>query len=85
MIDELLQRFLNGDRLALARLLSLAARGEHFADISAGLPRRSQPCVVAAFTGSGGVGKSSLIGKMIDVVRAQGSRSPCWLATHKVR
>src|SRR5436190_24255622 len=62
MIDELLQRFRNGDRLALARLLSLAARGEHCAAISAALPRPARPALVAAFTGSGGVGKSSLIG-----------------------
>src|SRR5207245_863240 len=71
MIDELFQCFHKGDRLALARLLSLAARGEHLVEISRGLPR-PKPSLVTAFTGSGGVGKSSLVGKLIDLVRAQG-------------
>src|ERR1700681_1343450 len=71
MIEDLLQRFRQGDRFALARLLSLAARGEGLADIAAGLPPASRPSLVAAFTGSGGVGKSSLVGKMIDLARRQ--------------
>ena len=36
------------------------------------MPPASRPSLVAAFTGSGGVGKSSLVGKMIDLVRGQG-------------
>jgi LAO/AO transport system kinase len=76
MLDELLERFRRGDRLALARLLSLGARGEQFAEIAAGLPAPGlaapgRPARVVAFTGSGGVGKSSLVGKLIDLVRAQ--------------
>ena len=72
MVEELLQRLRQGNRFALARLLTLAARGEHGADIRAGLRPMSSAPKVVAFTGSGGVGKSSLVGKMIDVVRAQG-------------
>jgi LAO/AO transport system ATPase len=72
MIEELLQRLRQGDRLALARLLSLAARGEGLTDIAAGLPSPARPSLVAAFTGSGGVGKSSLVGRMIDLVRGEG-------------
>src|SRR5207244_8798110 len=36
-----------------------------------GLRPPSKPSRVVAFTGSGGVGKSSLVGKLIDLVRAQ--------------
>ena len=38
MPDDLLGRFRRHDRLALARLLSLVARGEHLADIRSRLP-----------------------------------------------
>jgi LAO/AO transport system kinase len=72
MIDDLLQRLRQKDRLALTRLLSLAARGEHLAQIEAGLAAPGTKSLVVAFTGSAGVGKSSLVGKLIDVVRARG-------------
>lgn len=71
MVDELLRRLQQKDRFALARLLSLAARGEHLAEIAGGLTPAGTSRVVA-FTGSGGVGKSSLVGKLIDLVRAAG-------------
>jgi LAO/AO transport system ATPase len=52
------------DRRALGRLLTQAARGEGaVADRARGQPR------VIAVTGSGGVGKSTLIGKLIEVIR----------------
>jgi LAO/AO transport system kinase len=73
MLEELLQRCRQGDRLALARLLSLAARGQDLARIAAGLPSPAKRSLVAAFTGSGGVGKSSLVGKLIDLARAEGT------------
>src|SRR5262245_10246238 len=63
-------RFLPRDRRALSRLLTQAARGEgaepnlgEVADRARGQPR------VIAVTGSGGVGKSTLIGKLIEVIR----------------
>src|SRR5262245_36195727 len=71
-VADLLARMGQGDRLALTRLLSLAARGESSALLAAGLPAPTRPARVIAFTGSGGVGKSSLIGKLIDVIRGQG-------------
>jgi LAO/AO transport system ATPase len=74
MLEELLERYRNHDRRALARLLSLAARGEHLHEITAAISPSNQPARVVAFTGSGGVGKSSLVGKMIEHVRGLGQR-----------
>ena len=75
MIADLLARLRQGDRNALSRLVTHAARGEHLAEIQE-LPARSasdgKPARVVAFTGSGGVGKSTLIGKLIPLVRAAG-------------
>ncbi len=72
MIDALLDRFRRGDRLALARLLSLAARGESLPEIAAGLAAPAKPARVVAVTGGGGVGKSTLVGKLIGHIRGQG-------------
>lgn len=79
MIADLVARFRHGDRNALARLISIAARGEHFAEIQTTLLARSaskgEPSArVIAFTGSGGVGKSTLIGKLIPLIRAQSKK-----------
>ncbi len=61
-----------GDRRALSQLLSLAAKGEGSDTIRGGLaataPGRGKTKVIA-ITGSGGVGKSTLIGKLIEVIR----------------
>src|SRR4051812_29172587 len=70
MIDDLLARFHRGDRLALARLLSLAAAGEALP----ALPPPAQPARVVAVTGGPGVGKSTLVGKLIETARKQGVR-----------
>ena len=70
MFDDLIERFEQHDRFALSRLLSLAARGEQ--DFPLRLPAAAKTSRVVALTGSGGVGKSSLIGKMIDVIRRHG-------------
>jgi LAO/AO transport system kinase len=67
-LDALLEDFRHGDRRALARLLTHAARGAHLP----ALPAPPKPCRVVAVTGSGGVGKSTLIGKLIDLLRDQG-------------
>jgi LAO/AO transport system ATPase len=68
-LDALLERFRRGDRGALARLLTRAANGETLPALdTAG----GSPCRVIAFTGSGGVGKSTLIGKLIEVLRGKG-------------
>jgi LAO/AO transport system ATPase len=72
MLDDLLAGFQRRDRLSLSRLLTLTARGDVGADIIGRLPAPVRPSRVVAFTGSGGVGKSSLIGKVIDWIRARG-------------
>src|SRR5437868_2832106 len=72
MPDELLDRFRRGDRLALARLLTLIGRGQSAEDVLRQLGPAAKPSRVVAVTGSGGVGKSTLIGKLIEYVRGQG-------------
>jgi LAO/AO transport system ATPase len=59
-------------RNALSRLLSLAARGEDAPEMTRGaLAEAGRPRVIAV-TGSGGVGKSTLIGRLIEVIRSAG-------------
>lgn len=58
----------NDDRRALGRLLTQAAHGERSATA---LDARGKTRVIAV-TGSGGVGKSTLIGKLIEVIRKSG-------------
>ena len=72
MIEQLLEQYRHGDRRALARLISLAARGDGLAEISRGLPRDPATARVVAFTGGGGVGKSTLVGRMIGMARGDG-------------
>lgn len=72
MLETLLERFRRRDRLALARLVSLVARGEQIEEILAGIGEPAHPARVVAVTGSGGVGKSTLAGKLIEQVRGQG-------------
>lgn len=71
MIAQLIERYRQGNRLALARLLSLAARGElppNVLRLAESSPKRAR---VVAITGSGGVGKSTLVGELINVIREQ--------------
>jgi LAO/AO transport system kinase len=72
MLEALLQRFRGGDRLALSRLVSLVARGEQVEAILTGVGPPRAPARVVAVTGSGGVGKSTLTGKLIEQIRAGG-------------
>jgi LAO/AO transport system ATPase len=72
MLDgALLDRFRRGDRRALARLLSLIARGEPAEPMLAALGAPTKLARVVAVTGAGGVGKSTLVGKLIEHVRGQ--------------
>src|SRR5262249_9718696 len=73
MLEALLDRFGRRDRLALARLITLLARGEDAEAILAGLPVPEKLARVVAITGAGGVGKSTLGGKLIGLSRPQGS------------
>jgi LAO/AO transport system kinase len=72
MLEPLLERFRRGDRLALSRLVSLVARGERVQEILAGVGAAGKPARVVAVTGSGGVGKSTLTGKLIEQIRQKG-------------
>jgi LAO/AO transport system ATPase len=72
MPDEMLDRFRRGDRIALARLLSRAARGESLADVLIRLGPPVKCSRVVAVTGGAGVGKSTLVGKLIEVIRGGG-------------
>jgi LAO/AO transport system ATPase len=74
MLETLLERFRRGDRLALSRLVSLVARGERTEEILSGVGPPRKPARVVAVTGSGGVGKSTLVGRLIEQARAHGER-----------
>lgn len=71
MLDELLERFRHHDRRALARLITLAARGEHIAQIRKAVAHSAGDAPVIAFTGNAGVGKSTLIGRLVGHLRKQ--------------
>ncbi|MFO0967879.1 MAG: GTP-binding protein [Gemmataceae bacterium] len=79
MLETLLDGLKRRDRRALSRLLTLAARGEELHAIDAafrgltppGSPR-SPGAAVIAITGSAGVGKSTLVGKLIERARQDG-------------
>lgn len=68
MNEELLRRFRQRDRRALSRLISLLARGEDLGEFA----KPPAAARVVAVTGGGGVGKSSLIGKLIERCRERG-------------
>ena len=72
MLDALVAGLRAKDRRALARLISLAARGEHLDDIRTQLGHSLSQARVVAFTGGGGVGKSTLLGKLIEKLREHG-------------
>jgi len=79
--EQLLARFMQGDRRVFSRLLTQAERGEGAETIRESLAELSatgQPRVIAV-TGSGGVGKSTLIGNLIEVIR-RANRSVAVLA-----
>lgn len=74
MPDPLVKRFQDHDRLALARLLTLAANGERLDIVLQALESSDSQARVVAITGSAGVGKSTLLGKLIELLRGRGKR-----------
>jgi LAO/AO transport system ATPase len=70
-VDDLIRRFREKDRRALARLLTLASRGQSLDVLRRELSSDTETGRVAAFTGSGGVGKSSLIGRSAELLRSR--------------
>ncbi|MBX3439920.1 MAG: hypothetical protein KF861_20690 [Planctomycetaceae bacterium] len=71
-VGDLLARFHVQDRHALNRLVSLATRGESLDVISAALGDQPVPTRLIAFTGNSGVGKSSLLARLIALIRNRG-------------
>jgi LAO/AO transport system ATPase len=72
MLDSLAARFRRRDRLALSRLVSLVASGQQVEEALAAVGPAARPARVVALTGSGGVGKSTLVGKLIEQIRSTG-------------
>ena len=69
--DQLLERFAQGKRRALAQLLTLVELQQAPPLPSAPPPR---PCRVVGLTGSGGAGKSTLVGALLNHLRQQNLR-----------
>lgn len=69
---ELLQRFSSGDRRALARILSLVEAGQA-PELPAAEPAL-QAARVVGIAGSGGAGKSTLVGALVGHLRKQNLR-----------
>jgi LAO/AO transport system ATPase len=69
MLESFLEGFRRGDRLALSRLLTYVSQGKALPEILSHVKAPEEPSRVVAFTGSAGVGKSTLIGKLIELLR----------------
>ncbi|HEY4312497.1 MAG TPA: methylmalonyl Co-A mutase-associated GTPase MeaB [Pirellulales bacterium] len=67
---NLIERFLQHDRRALAELLTLVELGQ--APALPAVSRSNGPARVIGLTGSGGAGKSTLVGALITHLRGQG-------------
>ena len=73
--DALVERLLGGDRRALARIISKIERGdEETAGIIAGVYKETGEALTVGFTGPPGVGKSSIIAKLIELYREEDRR-----------
>lgn len=68
--QDILPRFQEGDRRALSRLLSLVQAGGW----EEAPPSGDRPTLVVGITGSGGAGKSTLVGALIEFLRKAGKR-----------
>ncbi|MGE0606496.1 MAG: ArgK/MeaB family GTPase [Pirellulales bacterium] len=73
-VPQLLQRLQHHDRLALSRLLTLAAQGHLPLDQIPSPPEAAADSRMIAFIGGGGVGKSSLIGRLVEYLRERQQR-----------
>jgi LAO/AO transport system kinase len=71
----LVERLLDGDRRALARTISKIEReDEETAEIIAEVYKETGDALTVGFTGPPGVGKSSVIAKLIELYREEGRR-----------
>ena len=73
--DDLVGRLLTGDRRALARIISKIEReDEETAGIIAEVYKETGDALTVGFTGPPGVGKSSIIAKLIELYREEDRR-----------
>lgn len=73
LIPDLVARFLEGDRRALARLLTLVERGsEDLSDIVGAVHAHTGRTYTIGVTGPPGAGKSTLVDGSVDVLRGHG-------------
>ena len=72
--DDLVERLLAGDRRALARVISRIEREEEAAEIIARVYKETGDALTVGFTGPPGVGKSSIIAKLIELYREEDRR-----------
>jgi LAO/AO transport system kinase len=73
--DDLVERLLGGDRRALARVISKIEReDEETAGIIAEIYKETGDALTIGFTGPPGVGKSSIIAKLIELYRKEDRR-----------
>ncbi len=62
------------DRPSLPRWVSAVVRGDRLEEIESRLDAARPAAHIVAITGSGGVGKSSLVGKLVDTIRREDIR-----------
>ena len=73
--EDLVERLLAGDRRALARIISKIEReDEETAEIIAQVYKETGDALTVGFTGPPGVGKSSIIAKLIELYREEDRR-----------
>ncbi len=73
--DGLVERLLSGDRRALARVISKIERGDSEThEIVSGIYPKTGDALSVGFTGPPGVGKSSIIAKLIELYREEDRR-----------
>jgi LAO/AO transport system kinase len=71
-IAEILNRFQRRDRRALAEILSRVENGESLPSPVKAASAPNKPARVVGITGSGGAGKSTLVGALVEHVRSLG-------------
>ncbi len=73
--NNLVQRLLDGDKRALARVISKIEREDpETTEIVAGIYQKTGDAMTIGFTGPPGVGKSSIIAKLVKLYRSEDKR-----------
>ncbi|MBX3393842.1 MAG: cobalamin-dependent protein [Phycisphaerae bacterium] len=71
-LDRWIAAMCSGDRVALGRVLTWVEDGATIEQVNRTLPRGDGRTAVVGFTGSPGVGKSTLIGRLLREIRNRG-------------